>query len=257
MTGTREGTALVAGRRAHYAEAGSGPTAVLAAGLGLSTRFYEPTLRELARAGVHLVVPDLPGFGATPGPWTGMSVREIADWLASFADALGIERPAWLGHSVGCQVTLALAVAYPERVHALVLASPTGAPQRHRLVRQVLALPAAAAREPPGLLLAVARDYLRVLPSAYLGTWARAGKDRPLERAPYVRCPTLVLVGHRDPVVPRSYLESLRKRLPRAQLLEIPGGAHGLPRDAAVPFAAAASTFIRSAGLREVSLPAG
>lgn len=146
----------------------------------------------------------------------------------------------------------------PDRVAALALAAPTGAPQQHRLIRQLLALPRAALREPTGLLFAVARDYLRVLPTTYIGTWARAGRNDPLDIAPRVRCPTLILTGHRDPVVPASFVAALRERLPRARTVEIAGGNHGLPRDAAAPFAAEVAHFVRSvAGLEAGSVPTG
>ncbi len=242
----RDGWLRVAGRRAHYAEAGDGPPVVLAAGLGLSTRFYEPTLAAFARAGVRLIVPDLPGFGATPGPATGFPVEDTAEWLVDFGDALALGRPGWIGHSVGCQVALALAARHPARAAALALAGPTGGPVRHRLLRQAAKLASAAVLEPPSLLLAVARDYVRVSPFVYLGTWIRAARDQPLDRLARVRCSVLVLVGERDPMPPRRFLDSLRRALPGTTVAHVRGGGHGLPREAAEPFAAVAAPFFRA-----------
>lgn len=247
MTLIRQGWADVGGRRVHYAEAGAGPAVVIAPGLGLSTRFYEPTLACFAREKVRLVVPDLPGFGQTHGPLMGMSIEDTAGWLLELADRLGLERPAWLGHSVGCQAALAIAATHPDRAAALVLAAPTGAPGRLRLVRQVLSLFAAAVQEPLNLLGAVVRDYVRVSPTAYLGTWLKAGLDQPVDRLPCVRCPTLLLVGRRDPIVPRSFLHRLETGIDGARIVELRGGLHGLPRDAAPAFAAAATSFVREA----------
>lgn len=230
---------------AHFAEAGDGPPVVLAAGLGLSTRFYEPAMAAFARAGLRLIVPDLPGCGRTPGPATGSTVPQIAEWLIGFADALGLDTPAWLGHSVGCQVALDLAARAPDRCAALVLAGPTGAPSRFRLLRQIAMLPRAALREPLALIWAVARDYVRVLPSAYLGSWLRAGWDRPVEKLERVRCPALVLVGERDPIPAPQLLARLRYGLRNARIVRVRGGGHGLPRDAVEAFTAAAAPFLR------------
>ncbi len=233
----------VAGQPAHYDRAGEGPTAVLVPGLGLSSRFYEPLLGAFARAGLQLIVPDLPAFGRTGGPLTGLSVPQLTGWLVDFADALRLDCPFWLGHSVGCQVALRLAARYPERAAALVLAAPTGAPVHFRLARQFLSLPRAAVHEPLHLILAVIRDYVRVLPSAYLGTWLRAGRDHPVEILDDIACPVLLCAGDRDPICRPTYLRLLADRL-GAQIATVPGGGHGLPRDSAMRFTEAASAFL-------------
>ena len=116
---SRPGTWIrVAGRPAHFDRAGDGPPVILAPGLGLSTRFYDPLLEAFAAAGLQLVVPDMPGFGRTGGPLSGLPMPELATWLLSFADALELERPAWMGHSVGCQVAMRIAATRPERAAA-------------------------------------------------------------------------------------------------------------------------------------------
>jgi len=244
--GIRHGWVTVGQGRAHYAEAGDGPTVVLAAGLGLSTRFYEPALATFAEAGLRLIVPDLPGCGRTSGPATGCAVPRLAEWLIGFADALALAAPAWLGHSIGCQVALDIAARAPERAAALVLAGPTGESGRYRLLRQVAVLPRAAVREPPALIWAVLRDYVRVLPSAYLGSWLRAGRDQPTEKLERVRCPTLVLVGEHDPVPAPQLLARLRYALRSGRMVQVRGGGHGLPRDAVEAFTAAAAPFLHA-----------
>ncbi|HET9986497.1 MAG TPA: alpha/beta hydrolase [Longimicrobiales bacterium] len=243
----RERRLVLERRRVTYREAGAGPPVVLTAGLGLSGRFYDPNLPGFAAAGLRLVVPDLPGFGGSAGPLTGLTVPEAAAWLLAFLDALGIERAGWVGHSVGCQYALAAAARAPERAAGLVLAGPTGAPVRFRLVRQALGLARTALREPPGVLLAVAREYLHVRAPAYLGTWARAASDSALAHAARVEAPTLVLVGDRDRVVARDWVERLVRTLPRGTAEWVERGGHALPRDAAPAFDARATRFLRAA----------
>jgi pimeloyl-ACP methyl ester carboxylesterase len=242
---TRQGWATVWGKRAHYTEAGAGPTVLVAPGLGLSTRFYGPVLTSFARAGVRLIVPHLPGFGRTKGPVTGMAVPDVARWLLELADALQLQCPGWLGHSVGCQVALEIAATRPERAAALALAAPTGVPARFRLARQLLALPLAAAREPARVLWAVLRDYVRFLPSAYLGSWIRAGADQPVGKLDRIRCPTLLLVGGRDPIVPWRDVARLRDGIAGSRVTVIRRGNHALPLDAMDVFTPAAADFFR------------
>ena len=252
MSGARGAVAIrcgrvrVGGAWAYYAEAGAGPPVVVAAGLGLSTRFYEPLMLACARAGLRLLVPDLPGFGRTPGPLTGCSVAGTAGWLLRFADAVGLDGPGWLGHSVGCQVVSAIAAEQPGRAAALALSGPTGAPGRHRPLRQLGLLARAAAGEPGSLLLAVARSYLRMSPTAYVGSWLRAGRDQPAARLARVRCPVLVLVGERDPMPESAFVALLRDRLPSVTVAHLRGGGHGLPREAAEAFTRVAAPFFRA-----------
>lgn len=71
----------------------------------------------------HIVAPDLRGHGRSEWepPWT--IATHLAD-LAETADALGIERADWVGHSWGGRLVLELAATYPERIRRAVLLDP-------------------------------------------------------------------------------------------------------------------------------------
>lgn len=234
----------VKGKPLRYVEAGSGPPIIFAAGLGISADFYRPNIATLAHAGFRAMAPDFPGFGRTQGPWLGASVDRLEDHLAGFTAAMHITHAGWIGHSLGCQPLLRLAAAHPELVKALVLAGPTGG-YGHRLLHQVRALAAAAVQEPWRLMRAVLRDYVRLSPFSYLGTWIRAAADDPLVSAQSVRQPALILVGTRDQVPGPEFLANLSKEL-RADVLKLPAGNHGLPLDAQTEFDEAVTRFFRT-----------
>ncbi len=92
----------------HCLRRGHGPPLVLLHGIGAHAQMWEPVLDQLA-AQREVVVPDLPGFGASPTPrdpdWTvpGLA-RVVADWLA----AEGLERPHVAGNSLGGGIALEL-----------------------------------------------------------------------------------------------------------------------------------------------------
>jgi lipase len=71
----------------------------------------------------RVLAPDLRGHGRSgyEPPWTFATHR--ADLLET-ADALGLERPDWVGHSFGGRLVLELAAAHPERVRRAVLLDP-------------------------------------------------------------------------------------------------------------------------------------
>jgi len=232
------------------AGAGAGATVIIIAGLGLSSRFYIPNITGLAQRGLHVVVPDLPGFGASSGRYTGLSVEEAARWCVSFADAVGARRAVWVGHSIGRQIAIAVAATHPERASALILTGPTGARggRGSRLVHQIASLSRVALYEGPAVLWAVTRDYVHTTPWHYAGWWLRAGSDRPLERASAVRVPALILIGDRDPVPTKDFIAELAQRLPNARVDRVPHAYHALPIEQPDEFNRRVAEFVRSSG---------
>jgi 2-hydroxy-6-oxonona-2,4-dienedioate hydrolase len=235
----------LAGAVASYREAGAGPVAIMAAGLGLTSRFYENSYEAFAAAGVRLVVPDLPGWGRTPGPMTGISPEQTARFLMDFAGAMGIRRAVWLGHSLGAQAVVELAARRPDLAGGVALVGPTGAPGRAELMRQAWGLAVEASRTSLHVLRGVARDYVRTPPTRYLGTWLRHSGHDLLARLPQVQCPALVLAGDADPVCRPWFIELLRHRLPQAQIHWVRGGTHALPRSHAADFNRLVTAFVR------------
>jgi len=71
----------------------------------------------------RVVAPDLRGHGRSgyDPPWT--IATHVADLIETM-DALGLERPDWVGHSFGGRLVLELAAAHPERVGRAVLLDP-------------------------------------------------------------------------------------------------------------------------------------
>jgi pimeloyl-ACP methyl ester carboxylesterase len=114
----------VSGRPARYLAAGLGPPLVLLHGTGTNRREWGWALPILAR-GRSVYAPDLPGFGGD-GPANDASPEHSAEFVAGFADALGLGRAAVAGNSFGGLVALRLALSEPARVSALCLADSAG-----------------------------------------------------------------------------------------------------------------------------------
>jgi pimeloyl-ACP methyl ester carboxylesterase len=81
--------------------------------------------RLLAYRGVRLLGVDRPGYGRSdPNP--SMTALGVAEDVGVLCDAVGLERVAVLGVSVGAPFALACAARWPQRVGALLLSSPMG-----------------------------------------------------------------------------------------------------------------------------------
>ena len=93
---------------------------VLLHGLGLDHTIWDPLMPRLSVARC-VVRPDVRGHGrsaVTPGPYL---MEGLAADVASIADALGLERIALAGHSMGGHIALAFYRMFRERVAGLAL----------------------------------------------------------------------------------------------------------------------------------------
>lgn len=115
----------VGGYELHFLEGGKAgaPAVVLLHGRSFSAATWQElgTLQVLVDMGLHVLAPDLPGFGASPACETGVEAV-----LSDFFRTRGLERAALVGPSMGGRLAMEFAITHPERVSALVLAGPVG-----------------------------------------------------------------------------------------------------------------------------------
>ncbi len=183
----------------------------------------------------RVIAVDLPGFGQSEMPADPISISNYADTIDALMDELGIDTARIVGNSMGGFIGAELAIQYPARVERLVLVAAAGlsiesirterthglrhraenivffslgnlAAQSHqvalrpRLRHAVLLLVAAHPRKLPGPLAAQ-----QVLGSGKPGfsDALEAMCRYPLrDRLEQIACPTLVLWGDKDRLVP-------------------------------------------------------
>jgi pimeloyl-ACP methyl ester carboxylesterase len=113
-------TVEVNGARLWYDEAGSGPPLLLLhGGLG-DSGLWEPVVPFLSGQ-FRTIRTDLRFFGRSTGPAAPWSWQEDA---IGVLDALGVERTALAGLSLGGRLATEIALAHPDRVSALALVAP-------------------------------------------------------------------------------------------------------------------------------------
>lgn len=110
------------GRRA-YLEAGSGTPLVLLHGIGSRASSWGAQTERWSRH-ARVVAWDAPGYGLSDDLPSGEpKAVEYGDALTELLDALDIDRPILVGHSLGALIAGTFAARYPQRVRALVLIS--------------------------------------------------------------------------------------------------------------------------------------
>ncbi|HEU0013261.1 MAG TPA: alpha/beta hydrolase [Longimicrobium sp.] len=237
------------GWNVRYRRAGEGPVIVLVHGLGCSADYWWRNGPALAAAGYTVYAPDLPGFGRTDGPRTGLSVVQQARALEIWADAMALPPAAYVGHSLSCQTALELAATAPARVTALLLAAPTGDRRKRRWLREAVGFVKDTVREPLSLVPIIADAYVRAGVVRWARTWMAGKHHDTFAAAGRVRAPALVLVGDADPVVSVPFAAAVADTLPNGRMEVVPGAAHAIIYDAADAFNQSIARFLASVGM--------
>jgi 3-oxoadipate enol-lactonase/4-carboxymuconolactone decarboxylase len=227
----------------HRAEGpASAPALLLGPSLGTSYALWDRVAPELSSA--HRVVRwDLPGHGGSPAGLigAGATVGDLAALVLALADALGVERFAYAGVSLGGAVGLHLAVHHPERVSSLAVICSSAHfngskpwQERAALVRREglagLAAGADARWFTSGFTVPeLVRDHRDADPEAYAACCDALAAFDLRERLAEISVPTLLVAGREDPATPPEHLRQIADAVPGAALVEVPGASHLAP----------------------------
>lgn len=209
------------------------PTLILLHGGGAASRAWKHQFSGLGDR-FHLVAPDLPGFGRSPGPVSiDGSAKAVAELVERFA-------PVHLcGHSMGAFVAAQFAAERPERIRGLVLCAANIRPAEtgQRQMRFY--------RSRYGWWLMKAVSDLRTR-AALLEMVDEAELVDLTGILPRVQAPTLVLCGRRDREC-LSDVEPMATAIPNATAVVVPHSGHSLPVTRAKAFNAIVSGFLTAA----------
>jgi pimeloyl-ACP methyl ester carboxylesterase len=182
------------------------PPLVLLHALGESSADWAHVAEALAPAW-RVYAPDLRGHGASDWPG-GYTIEQLTTDLAAFADALGLDRFALAGHSIGGAPAYLYAARQPGRVVRLVLEEP--APPWPREPR-ILARPA----EPQPF------DWdVTGLSNEFTEPRVRSWRDS-LRR---IKAPALIVAGGPDSHLDQNRLADMASLIPDCELATIAAG---------------------------------
>ena len=135
-------TVSLHGEDVRYMRAGSGPVVVLIHGI-LGSRLSWAHLVSLLERDFTVIAPDLFGDGDSARSGRDYTLGGHAGRLRDLLDALGIERPTLVGHSLGGGVAMQFAWLFPDRCERLVLISSGGLGRELGLILRAPTLPGA------------------------------------------------------------------------------------------------------------------
>jgi pimeloyl-ACP methyl ester carboxylesterase len=247
FSGVESRSVMVAGHRVHYDAEGraGGPVVVLVHGLGGSAEDWRNLAPLLSKAGFRVYMPDLIGYGRSEKPADfSYSVRDEAEAVVGFLDALGLKQVDLGGLSMGGWIVQVVASAHSERVQRLILFDSVGIYEKPTWDTRLFTpdtsaeldqLEALLMPHPPQIPGFIARDILHVSKG---NAWVihRAldsmltGHDTTDNLLPELKMPVLIVWGAEDHITPLSQGQKMHRLVPQSQLEVIPGCGHLVPQ---------------------------
>lgn len=244
----------VDGVSANVIEMGAGPPLLLVHGLAGRWQNWLENIPRFA-ATRRVVAVDLPGFGASPMPRGEISIAGYARFLEGVCEALSIDAAAVVGNSMGGQIAAELAITSPQRVERLMLVSAAGISaeqvQRRAVMtggRVVAALMTRAAarhavlarrpgtrrialgfvvRHPERLSAPLAHELMEgAAKPGFLPALEAVLTHRISERLAQIACPTYVVWGEDDHVIPVRDAARFEKLVPDVRVEVWPDTGH-------------------------------
>ncbi|EGG42507.1 alpha/beta hydrolase [Candidatus Nitrosarchaeum limnium SFB1] len=216
----------VDGNKIRYLESGdSKNTLVLIHGLGASAERWSLVIPILAKY-YRVIAPDLIGYGYSDKPILDYSPEMFVNFLGKFFDALQIKCPIIIGSSLGGQISAEYTSANPKNVKKLVLVSPAGAmkqstPALDAYIMAALYPNEQSAKNAFELMEAsgnnvsekivqgfIERMQLPNSKLAFMSTILGMKNSEIISpKLHTIQCPTLVIWGVNDPVVPVEFAD--------------------------------------------------
>ena len=247
---------LLRGVRVHYQESGRGPTLLLLHDVFADHRAWRRVVPRLAER-FRVIVPDLPGFGASEKPTRYAFTREaFAETLCDLLAGVGAARAHVAGHALGASVAITLAADHPEIVDRLALMHAVAWPIERGIGARLPTIPVLGSlvfkqwfgrrmfhahfkRE----VFAPGYQYDRATVDAWFEQFyppeARECAWRTVERAVLdvsalgpklakVRAPTVVMWGDRSPLLSQAMGQRLVREIRDARWELVAGAASGM-----------------------------
>ena len=222
-------------------------TVVFIHGAGQNHSIWVLPTRYFARKKFNVLSVDLPGHGKSAGPCLS-TIEEMSDWMVGLLDALGLQKFAIVGHSMGSLVALAVAAEHAERTRSLAMVGTSvPMPVSDALLESAKAndhaalemltywghsTPAHFGNNPnPGMW--TLGGGMRLLEQAddgvvYADLNACSQYQVGIEHAAAVQCPAMLILGESDMMTPVRATKDLAAALSNVETVVLPQAGHAL-----------------------------
>lgn len=216
-----------------YATAGRGDRSLIFLhGWRSSKEAWLPVAHLMENAGYRLIFMDLPGFGASETPKRPYTLHDYAETVRLFAEKLGLEIRAVIGHSAGARIAVKLAAEHPDFMDKLVLVASGGARPDFlsfkaclaKIAKPFFAMGFMAPLRKKLYAAMGAEDYLAT--PELQKTFVNVINENLDPLLTLLKTDTLVIWGNKDETAPPTYGDHIAKLIQNASLEIIEGAGH-------------------------------
>jgi len=211
-------------------------TLIILHGWKSNSKRWQKVKQEIEKAGINVIVPDLPGFEYGRSLSVAWDLDNYVAWLKNFSFDKG--RFYLLGHSFGGRIAIKYAREYGRDLEGLVLVSAAGIKRRNRLLRffesallisivkKFSFLPGYESLRKlfyKGVLRKT--DYVNV-EGVLKETFKKIVKEDLTPLLSEIRVPTLIVWGDRDNMTPIGDGYLMVDKIPEAKIEVLKGISH-------------------------------
>jgi pimeloyl-ACP methyl ester carboxylesterase len=224
-------------------EGGSGDPVIFVHGVVTTSNIFPAYLKAYSPSYRGIAV-DLRGYGDSQKPETGFNIPQFSNDLIALADRLDIQKPVWVGVSMGGMILQRLALDHPDRVRALVLVSTTdgamvldkdlptiGNSRDYREVSKSIIAESFPPGTPPSLyqpLLDRISTWNATVLREALTSMSQANVHGQLHK---ITVPTLIIVGAKDDVATPAIARGIQAQITGSTLVEFNTGHFMMAED--------------------------
>ena len=221
------------------------PWLVFSHSLACTVRMWDGEIAK-HKAGYRVLAYDTRGHGQSAAPKGPYTLEQLADDLHALLQHLKIEKPHYVGLSMGGMIGQTAALKYPGIFRSMTLADTTSrypaeaAPMwqdRIRVAESKGMAPLVQAtlerwftapfrKNHPEKVQRVAALIENTPVAGYAGCCAAIPKINVTSRLKEIKTPTLVICGNDDPGTPPAMAREIQENIPGAKLVLIPQAAH-------------------------------
>jgi N-formylmaleamate deformylase len=254
----------------YYRTGGKKPPVILLHGASDNGLCWTQIATALAQ-NYDVIMPDAQGHGLSDRLGKGFTFKKLAEQVRGLSLSLGLKKPIIMGHSMGADTAVNVAVAYPSFPRAIILEDPPwGNPpgnvqptdeQRKQRADMVKWLAGLRHLSLEGII-AESRKLDPPWPEEERLPWAKAKQqfddslfsyvvinERPYtELVPRIKCPALLIIGESGIVTGETAARAARlwKSQQPFKWVQIKGATHNIRRDNFPEYEAAVFEFLKN-----------
>ena len=227
---------IIRGLKTSYKTLGEGKPLLILHGWGSRSDNWQKVGEMLAKNGIKVIIPDLPGFGQSDKPSTAWNLDDYCDFVEEFINKLGLLNGFYLlGHSFGGALAVKCGLKFPEKIDKLFL---VGAACFRRKTPKKRFLYILSKIFPSRFLSSslLRRAFYRfIVKSDYPSVngiikeiYLKVIKQDLSDVLSQIQIPTVVICGEKDNITPLNDAKIINQKIKDSRLEIIPSVGHDL-----------------------------